>query len=206
MPVTNPDVLRWDNKLQRFINNRGRVIEPAELRKYIDKLTDLSGQRLNDLGRQLLLGKIRVNRWQTLAAKEIKNVHTAAFTVAVGGKTQLTGEHLVSLSNVVKFQLDHLREFAMLMPAKSQRDGRIPARLESYARAGIGTYENTTLDRNLAYGLSVARRVTAHGSKSCDPCLDEEDLGWQDIREISRIGSTPCGARCNCAIEYEEVS
>jgi len=165
-----------------------------------------TADRLLGYGEKIRDGRMNLSRWQTLSAKEIKNLHVASFTIATGGKSELGFTGLARLGDVVHFQLEHLRDFATSMPAVDDRDNRIPARLASYAAAAVGTYENECLDRSIRFGLSIARRVTAHGVESCEFCLDQEDIGWQDINEIPRIGDSPCQARCNCAIEFEKVT
>lgn len=201
----NPEKLRWDPERLKFIYGNGKEVKAEDVRRFIDRMVEITGGRLTALGEALLRGDLRVTRWQTLAAKEIKMVHVASFTIGKGGQSQMKPKDEKSLAKILKFQLGKLKDFATGMPSKNERDGRVPSRLEMYGRAAVGTYENSVLDRNKDYGLSIARRVTARGSASCDPCIDEEDIGWQDINEIARIGETPCGARCNCGIEYEEI-
>jgi hypothetical protein len=209
MAISAKTKLTWDP--ERMLYYRGgdasRLVDPADVRKWIDKIVAASESRLTDLGEQIRAGHLSLAKWQTLAAREIKSAHTTTFALAYGGADQMDRTARGQLQAVLKFQLEHLRDFALDIPRKvSDRNGTIPPRLGSYGMAASGTYENGVLDRNRAFGLTIARRVTAHGSASCDFCSEQEDIGWQPIDEIPRIGDSPCRARCNCALEFEKLT
>lgn len=206
MPLTL-DNITWDERRQRYLAASGRVLTPKQVRKLIDELVDVSSKRLRNWATQMQTGKLSIAKWQFLSAREVKNLHLATSVIANGGRGQVTPKLWGKLGAQIKFQYQHLRDFAVSVPRKVvDRTGAIPPRAEMYGRAAIGTYENTTLERNKKFGLSIARRETAHGSESCDDCLEQEDLGWQDIKEVATIGDSQCGARCNCVIKYEEVT
>lgn len=208
MAISSKTKLVWDESRLAYLYNgkANSPVDPSDIRKWIDRIAETAEQRLYALGEALREGRITLAKWQAAAAKEIKNVHTATFAIAMGGQDRVDSAARARLRDVIKFQLEHLRDFAAAVPRRvADRDGRIPPRLAMYGTASIGTYENAVLERNREFGLSIARRVTGRGVRSCDVCLDEEDLGWQDIHEIRAIGDSPCGARCNCVIEYEQV-
>jgi len=204
MPLTLDNVI-WDAEQQRYLTARGRALTAKEVRGLIDGLVKTSAARMKAWASQMQTGKLSVPKWQALMAKEVKNLHSATVVIARGGRGSMTPRDWGKLGADLKFQFKHLRDFALAVPRTIvERTAAIPARAEMYGTAGIGSYENSVLDRNIEFGLSIARRVMARGVDSCDVCIDEDDLGWQDINEIRRIGDSPCGARCNCIIEYEE--
>jgi len=206
MPLTL-DNITWDERRQRYLTASGKVVTPEQVRKLIDNLVEVSSARLRDWAIQMRYGKLSVPKWQLLTAREVKNLHLATSVIANGGRGQVTQSLWGKLGAQVKFQYEHLRDFALAVPRKIEdRSGAIPPRAEMYGKSAIGTYENTTLERNKRFGLSIARRSTGHGSESCDDCLEQEDIGWQDINDVKKIGDSQCGARCNCVIEYEEVT
>jgi len=206
MPVTLTSV-SWDATRQRYVTASGKTLTHAQVRKLIDAAVTASSARLKGWAAQMQAGKLSVPKWQALMAREVKNVHAAVSVIANGGRNAMTPSLWGKLGADLKFQFKHLRDFALAVPRTiSDRTGSIPPRAEMYGTAAIGSYENAVLERNKKFGLSIARRVMARGVDSCDVCIDEDDLGWQDINEIRAIGDSPCMGRCNCRIEYEEVS
>lgn len=206
MPLTL-DNATWDAERLRYITSRGNPITSKQVRGIIDRLVAVSSARMKTWAADMQAGKLSLPKWQALMAKEVKNVYTATTVIAHGGRDAMTPSTWGKLGSVLKFQFQHLRDFALAVPRTiSDRTGAIPPRAEMYGAGAIGAYENSVLDRNIAFGLSLARRNTAHGVTSCEVCVDEEDIGWQDIKEIRRIGDSPCGSRCNCDIEYEEIA
>lgn len=202
MPVTD---LTWDSRKQRYVSPT-KTLTPRETRSIIDDLVSATQKRLRDWAEQVQAGKLSIPKWQMLSAKEVKNIHTTVTVIANGGREEMTAAKWGKLGSDLKFQYRHLRDFAKEIPRRiDERTGAIAPRAEQYATSAWGTYENRVLERNKEFGLAVARRVTMHGSDSCDDCLDAEDEGWVPIDEVKEIGDSQCGARCNCTIDYEDV-
>lgn len=200
-----PSGLIWDEKRQAY-KSGSRVVTSRQTRKIVDKVVEVAQARMREWTEQMIDGDLSVPKWQVLMAREVKNTHLTSVVIARGGSEQMESADWGRLGSTIKFQYEHLRDFASEIPRIIEDRPNVAARAEMYATSAIGSYENETLRRNQEFGLTIARRVTKGGSESCDDCLDQEDAGWQPIDEVAAIGDSQCGARCNCEIEYEEVT
>lgn len=195
---------KWDEKLGRYRDARGRLVAAADVRRALDLVIVQANQNISGLTNQLVKGDLTLAEWQTAMAKQLKIYHTASAALANGGWGQMTKADWGRVGAQLREQYKFLRDFAKDIAAgRTPLDGRAIMRSQLYTEAMRGTYESERR-HNYRKRANEERRVLGI-SDHCGDCIDAEARGWQPIGTLPRIGDSVCGGRCHCTFEYRRV-
>lgn len=206
-----------------YVDKRGRIVSDIRVRRAIDDYLEKKSKAVRDLAEQLQQGRIDLPTWQRSMEREISKIHLANMAAAHGGKDRLTKSHFGSVGQLVRQELEGLKEWDPEPDPKKKKkagglnafasaiqngdipmDGRFVARAMQYAQAGRHTYEVERKKRAVAAGMTQGRSVRHH-SDSCAGCVRQANAGWQLIGDIIPPGERNCKRYCKCTIEYRYV-
>lgn len=207
----------WDKKRVCYVDyETGEPVAPKKQRAWLLALVFLWRSKLKALGAQLQSGAIDVPTWYLLTSRAIKNLHTAAAVMAVGGAKNLTGEALDTLEAREAYQFEKLIEFRNEIPSDpSLRTTAIGARAAMYAMAGVATFTNlqrlgvlarlgelTSDGGMLDTDVAVIERRVLNSHVPCDDCEMYAAMEWQPYGTLPELGDSICMSNCQCEFEY----
>ncbi len=207
----------WDNKRQCYVDyDTNEPVPPKKQRAWLLALIFLWRSKLKALGARLQTGEIDVPEWYLLTAKAIKNIHTAAAVLAVGGDQNLVGAALDNLEERETYQFQKLNEFRDEIPADpAARTTAIGARAAMYAMAGVATFTNLqrlgVLKRLgelkgdggvLGTDVEIIERRVINSHVPCEDCELIAAMEWQPYGTLPELGDSICMSNCQCEFEY----
>lgn len=194
----------WDASTRRYRDSRGRFVPRTAVRTALDEAIDQAGLRVKADALLLQSGTINLPEWQLRTEANLKAIHTMSGALAVGGWAQATAADWAVVGNRLKAEYAHLYHFAREIEQGLPLDGRFLARAQMYASAGSGTYEAVLRRNDLATNLCLRERRYRHSSRSCDPCIVYEDMGWQPPGILPNVGrACDCLSNCQCSFVRE---
>jgi hypothetical protein len=178
----------------------GRMVSEREVRDAVDRLADLTSQRLADLSERLLRRDLRLADWQAELMAVLKSAHVAAGVVAHGGAASMDAATYGAIGHRLRDEYQHLRDFAQQLADGTQPlDGRVVARAQMYGQGARVAFETIRARDDRERGLDEERNVL-HADSSCATCKDQSALGYVPIGILLPIGSRSCLSRCRCTI------
>lgn len=208
----------WDD----FVSyNRNLYFPPSDDEKIeeealelVERLIDLSSDRMRDIGRALADGKISVDEFEDLMRDQIKILHTGAGILGSGGLSFIIDDIIEEIEDRIEQQNEFLDDFIedvrlslinpleIEPPNSSWRAGLYAAsargtasQAQRVARAGSQNEE----------GIQQERRRLGAGDH-CRQCPEYEAAGWVPIGTLPAIGwGSDCRQNCNCKFEYRTV-
>lgn len=182
---------------------------PADLQRIHDALA----AELSRIADAVIVGTITPDQAFDMAAKAIKRAHIQAAIAGHQAAAQSKFEGLLrrildiiaplrdGLSDVVKSELEYLKNFINEIADGTQSDAQIKNRFNQYADGINKTYHEAERTVQGRSGMTEERRIINPG-ESCDDCVVEAGKGWQPIGSLRAIGDSQCGSRCNCEFQY----
>lgn len=217
MPPKRKPRYYWDHKRQCYVDyETGEPVSPKKQRAWLLALVLLWREKLKRLGSRLQSGDIDKAEWYLLTAKAIKNLHTTAAVMAVGGEQNLTDEALTALEEREEFQFERLNEFRDEIPEDpAARTTSIGARAAMYAMAAAATFTNlqrmsvlkrlgelTSDDGELGTDVGIIEQRVIHSHVPCADCEMYAAMGWQPLGTLPELGDSICMSNCQCEFEY----
>lgn len=215
--------MKWDSKRRRYVDERGRVMSEAQVRREIDEYITDEQAKVEREGEKLLAGLITLAAFFLFMRNRVETWHTVTGAIAYGGRSQVDTERAARIAAKIEAEMRFLNKFkedakAMVEKARvlasaselkvaeafAQTAASIPSRASIYASAAFSTYVNNVTAREFDEGVTLGRRVCPEDDASCDECVDAAGTEWRPLDEIEEIGSLQCVNNCRCFIEYAE--
>lgn len=199
----------YSAKTARFRSARtGRFVKAESVKDLTLKTFDRAAKVTRGYGEALQRGEISLSEWQTLMAREIKNVTLYAAGLANGGWDNLSpadfgrvGRWLAQGPSGGMGQYQYLQRFAEAIEAGLPLDGNFLRRCEMYVTQANQFYERERSRIREVMGFDEVRN-RRHASDSCAGCLEQEAKSWQKREAYQYPGSRDCLARCRCSSTY----
>lgn len=193
---------RWDKNSLRYIDQRGRFVKSADVRKALSDVVNANKRTIRSLARQLNNGTIGVQQWQASMETAVRDLHLSATAAGKGGFGQMTQRDYGLAGQRIQFHFAKLDGFARDVEAGRISAGRVVARAELYARAGVGVYENAR--REAARGVMTEEKRFLGAAEHCADCVAAAAMGWQPLGTLPRIGQSLCMASCRCSFGFRK--
>jgi hypothetical protein len=203
LPRTTAEVrtlYRWDKNSLRYIDQRGRFVKSADVRKALSDVVNANKRQIRALARQLNNGTLSVQQWQASMETAVRDLHLGATAAGKGGFGQMTQRDYGLSGQRIQYHYAKLDGFARDVEAGRISAGRVVARTELYARAGVGVYENSR--REAARGVMTEEKRFIGAAEHCVDCVNAAALGWQPLGTLPRIGQSLCRANCRCRFGF----
>jgi hypothetical protein len=193
--------VRWNPRLRRYIDGRGRIVSQATVRRITEDQVADARVRMRALGESLVSGRISLAEWQLGMEAQVKRAHIAAASAARGGFAQLNQSDLGWIGARVREQYGFLRNFAReIETGRAPLDGRILSRSDLYGSAARGSGREMERRIERIAGAAFERRVLGPADH-CRTCIQQARLGWQPLGRLKRIGDSECRVNCRCHFE-----
>ena len=196
MPVT------YDKKAKRFRDSKGRFISPKAVRREIDKLVQVSAQRLEQAAKDLANGKITIEEFQNRTRNILKASYTLSGAVAKGGWKQMSQSDWGKIGAETKKQYGYLNKFAKVIVAGITLAALL-SRVKLYATGIRTVFNNSDLDAKKQAGEFTLCKRVLNARESCSQCSGWARKGFVPIDEQPKIGSLICRNFCRCFFEYQ---
>jgi bacterioferritin-associated ferredoxin len=193
---------RWDAQRLQYRDARGKFVKSADVRKALSDVVNANKRQIRALARQLNNGTLSVQQWQASMETAVRDLHLGATAAGKGGFGQMTQRDYGLVGRRLQFHYEKLDGFARDVEAGRISAGRVVARAELYARAGVGVYENSR--REAARGVMTEERRVLGAAEHCGVCVEEAAKGWQPIGTLKRLGDSPCLANCRCSYRFRK--
>lgn len=192
---------RWNPFALRYVDDRGRFVSRADVRRAIDFAIRSQQRLMRRLAQDVRAGRITIQQWQRGMRAALKDIHIYSAAAARGGFAQLTARDYGGIGARLRTQYTYLDRFAGEIEAGLPLDGRFQQRVELYAESGRSTYHEFDRREHQRGGFTEEHSFLGIADH-CDECVAEEERGWVPIGELVPIGSRQCLGRCHCRIEY----
>ena len=196
---------QWNPTLRRYVDERGRVIPPEQIRQYIEEFITAHKHKFDLEGGKMVAGSVTIPSFFSWMKGRIKAMHGAAGVVAYGGEPEMNSERWERIENIIVREYDYLQGFRTDVENETDLETRLwpQDRATKYADSVYGTYENSVKAREGDNGLLRARRVTEEDRDVCDGCQAAATEEYLPLDEILDIGDADCQSRCRCRLEYD---
>jgi hypothetical protein len=204
LPRTTAEVrtlYRWDKNSLRYIDQRGRFVKSADVRKALSDVVNANKRQIRALARQLNNGTLSVQQWQASMETAVRDLHLGATMAGKGGIGAMTQRDWGLAGQRIQFHLRKLDGMARDVEAGRISAGRVKARAEMYANAAVGVLENSR--REAATGVMTHERRVLGSSEHCAVCIEEAAKGWQPLGTLRRLMDSPCLSNCRCAFRFK---
>jgi len=201
--LSSPAQFTYDAKSLRYRNaSTGRFISAKEVRSAVDTIIDKEAVAFRGVAQQLIDGKINLAEFQLQMQANVKKLNVAMALTGNGGIASTDQSDLGYIGSLVKKQYQFLQGMAKQIKNGSQKlDGTLLARVELYAQAARGTFEDVR--RRAAKGVAQLERRQLGVAEHCTTCLEQSKLGWQPLGSLRAIGDSPCLVNCHCAFIFK---
>lgn len=191
----------WNVGAARFRDESGRFVARSTVRHGLDETLRSAAAEVVTLSERLQAGTIALAEWRAEMAREVKNAHLAAATLAKGGWAQMTPADYGRAGAVIKEQYGLLGQFAAQIESGEQLMTGVANRSSLYLEAARPTYH--AVERREMQVRNVAEERSVLGfADHCAECIEQAELGWQPLGEMVPIGSRECGPRCACETDF----
>lgn len=198
--------MRWDEQRRRYVDERGRVISPREVRRRIERYIESEQEEVRSRALEVLHGASLALFFHYMSAK-IRVWHSAAGVMAYGGEREMTRERWARVENKIQSELSYLASFEAEIQRRAfeaEVTEALASRAAMYVESTYATYENNVVAREWDEGATLGRRVCEEDDASCEECVAAADTYFVPLSEIPEIGSLRCLTNCRCHIETAE--
>lgn len=208
--------MRFDPKRRRYVDNNGRVMAPAQVRREVQDYVEQQKERTEKEALKLLAGTITLAAFVHFMRSAIEKWHTVSGSIAYGGKAQLDAERIARIQAKIDSELKYLAGFktdiaTALSKAReagitfTETAGFVTSRAVMYADAAYSTYVNNVTAREFDNGVTMGRRVCEEDTESCEECIDAASTYFVPLDELPEIGSLQCLNNCRCDVVTAEA-
>lgn len=191
----------WNPKTRRYVRS-GRSLPPDSIRRFVIETVGLARTRLTTIA-EAYINHRNVAQWFTGTKAELRAMHTAMAMIAQGGKLQMEAKSWGKVGQMIRTEMDYLRQFERGIANGAVSDAQLLARVIAYGEAGRKVYENMVKAREAEAGM-YARRVLMPG-QNCEDCIEAASDEFVPADEVLEIGASTCGVFCNCLLEFAET-
>lgn len=185
----------WSVSRRRYLQN-GRAVSEKRIRDGAQKAVENGKDKIGQITKQLVDGKINLPAWEVVMRAEIRAGHRAMAMLANGGK--LTAAQAGKLGSAVKAQYKYLTEFRRQIEAgEIQLTARVVARARMYGQAMKLTYQNFVVLREKTASVAQAEWMLSP-VENCAGCLEQSARGAQPIEDFPAFGFQQCMTSCQC--------
>lgn len=185
----------WDKSKAFYRDAKGKEIAYKTVRASVDAVADEAKATL----RALYNNKTSISDWVTKSESLLKKLYGATAQIASGGKDQMTPSLNGQLGAKVKFHLSHFKQFWLQVEKGELSEAAILARLDQYANASVGVFEQMRGVVMVAAGYTQARNIL-HSKEPCKECPSLSAQGWIDADAMPMPGARICKSNCKCEI------
>lgn len=194
--------MRWDAHKRRYVNEKGKVIPPRQIRKQVTKYVDGQVVWAEREATKLVESIIAKGTFFAKMADKIEAWHKVTGVIAYGGRAQMDEERWARLERVITREQEYLDRFHDELRLASEIPEGIASRAALYPNAAYSTYENQVLQRESDNGVTLGRRICEKDGASCEECVSAATEEFVPLDELDDIGSLQCLNNCRCEFEF----
>lgn len=127
--------MRFDPKTRRYVNEQGRALSPAQVRKEVNDYITGEKERTQAKAQQLLSGNISLTSFFMYLKTRVEAWHEVAGSIAYGGKAQLDPERNKRIQTKINSELKYLREFQKQVKASFEAARKIASKVADSVEA-----------------------------------------------------------------------
>ena len=166
----------WNQLTKRYRNAKTKkTVSSNTVLQLRDDLVDVKRDTFSDLTDDLINSRITVQEWVFDMRKRVRDVYSAQYMLARGGRNAMFQTDLDALSEVIKDQFSYLQQFGEEVRAGNLSASQIKARSELYMEASTSAHEQAK-----AAGFDIT------------------------LPQYPADGNQDCKARCRCRWEIHE--
>ena len=166
----------WNQLTKRYRNSKTKkTVSSNTALQLRDDLIDLKRDTFSDLTDDLINSRITVQEWLLDMRKRVRDVNSAQYMLARGGRNAMFQTDLDALSEIIKEQFDYLQKFGEEVRAGNLSANQITARSELYMESSTRSHEQA---KAASYDI--------------------------ELPEYPADGNQICKARCRCRWEIDE--
>jgi len=166
----------WNQLTKRYRNAKTKkTVSSNTVLRLRDDFIDLKRDTFSDLTDNLINSRITVQEWILDMRKRVRDVNSAQYMLARGGRNAMFQTDLDTLSEIIKEQFDYLQKFGEEIRAGNLSASQITARSELYMESSTRAHEQAK-----AASFDI------------------------ELPEYPADGNQICKARCRCRWEIDE--
>lgn len=194
--------MRWDVRRRRYVNERGRVLTPRQVRKQVESYVNSEVKWAQREATKVVTNLISDYSFFRSMETKIEAWHKVTGVIAYGGRAQMDEDRWARLERIITREQEYLARFHEELRAASEIPEGIVNRAGMYPNAAYSTYENEVLQRESDAGVTLGRRICEADGTSCEECVAAATEEFIPLDEIADIGSLQCLHNCRCEIEF----
>lgn len=226
-----PSTWNWDASTACYVSPKGVVLDPAIVRRDIDRVLTRAGGNAPVLPRPAPVlepvtpgggpvapapamptdpARRALVEWRTAIEEDLAGLHHAAAAVARGGLAQMTEADRALVRERILTEYGFLDGFAheidvALAVGAPMSEREINARVAQYYEAPRATFE--AFNRQVQGEAGCTLEINCLGvAEHCQECPELSAQGWVPIGTLPEPGSRECLRRCRCRLEYRRAA
>ena len=194
--------MRFDPRLRRYVDDRGKVLTPRQVRKEVEDYVEEEEGKAEAEAEKMVAGLITAGAFFMFMTQKIEAWHKVAGAIAYGGRSQMDAERWARIERIIESELAYLEGFKQEVAVATELTAEVVNRAGMYPNAAYSTYENQVREREKDAGVISGRRICEEDAASCDECVAAATTEYMPLDELSDIGSLQCLNNCRCTIEF----
>lgn len=194
--------MRWDVKRRVYVDERGRVMSPSQVRKQVERYVADEERETEREAAKMVAGTITATAFFLYMQNKVEAWHKVSGAIAYGGRAQMDAERWSRIEKIIQRENTFLSSFRDEVASSSVLTEGVVNRAGMYPNAAYATYENQLVQRESDNGVTLGRRICESDGASCDGCVAAATEEFIPLDEIEDIGSQECINNCRCEIEF----
>lgn len=194
--------MRWDAKRRRYVDSRGRVLTPRQVRKQVEDYVETEEKRTEAEAAKMIAGTISATAFFLYMQNKIEAWHKVAGAIAYGGRAQMDATREARIDRIIESEQAYLSAFRDEVAEATELTEGVVNRAGMYPNAAYSTYENQVVQREADNGVTLGRRITEEDQNVCDGCMAAATEEYLPLGELLDIGAAECLNNCRCTIEF----
>lgn len=191
----------WVESQARYRDTEtGRFVSRDTVLDYVRQSIESSGEVVKTLAERVSSGQLSSRDFLTVFKQEIKDEYIRQYVAGRGGVGSMTQSDWGKLGSMIKEQYAYANNFATELSGLSE--AQIVNRAGMYIESANQAFEAGYRKAITTTGSFTEERWVLGDKQHCQGCIDNAAMGWVAIGKLPAFGSTPCGVRCGCHIEY----
>ncbi len=201
-PIT--DEFGYNARAGRYVYlNTGRFVAEEYVLGVMEARIAEAFTRLDAMLRGALASGASLDAWQEAFVVELRRAHTQLAALGRGGWEQMTFSDWGRVGQQLRFEYEHLREFARQIANGELSMAQIQMRMQMYADHVWTSYWAARTAAMEEAGATEEQRIVDAAAENCDDCIGYAAQGWQPIGTLPEPGQdSQCQANCRCMKEY----
>lgn len=211
MPTPSLPGYWWDTRINHGrggwrSQTTGQVVANSRIINLVNELSERSGDRIAELGRQAALGNVTPQEFQRAMQVELRNQYNANTALAKGGWNKVTPSEHGRNGAVLRNEYQHLTSFAQDLADGKLTPEQAAARARLYSgKAYSRFWQEDELERTKDAAYTMYRWRDVRDERECSDCSALAAQGWVPIGTFGTVpgaGDTVCLGNCRCELEY----